>query len=164
MSDIFSLQNDWNDASVTTLEQLGKDAPPFIKYAASKTLAERAAWEIVNETGSQFDLVAVAPTFIWGVRTLIRLYRSWLTFPPSKLSARPPPTLLVLTPAFLIYLRRMHKQILNRRISWMSSQSWTFAMRPKSMLMHLSPLRLEDGASLHPLEPSRPSTSVSPIW
>jgi nucleoside-diphosphate-sugar epimerase len=51
------------------VEEQGKEAPLFTKYAASKTLAEQSAWQLIKDTNPQFDLVTVLPSFIWGVST-----------------------------------------------------------------------------------------------
>jgi nucleoside-diphosphate-sugar epimerase len=48
-------------------KKLGKTTPPFVKYAASKTLAEQAAWKFVKENSPSFDIVTLLPTFVWGV-------------------------------------------------------------------------------------------------
>ena len=52
------------------MQEYGKNAPSFVKYAASKTLAERAAWQLMKEQDPQFDLVTILPSFLWGVRTV----------------------------------------------------------------------------------------------
>jgi nucleoside-diphosphate-sugar epimerase len=52
------------------VEEYGKNAPNFVKYAASKTLAERAAWQLIKEQNPQFDLVTILPSYLWGVRTI----------------------------------------------------------------------------------------------
>lgn len=59
-------EDDWNDFSIKLVEEKGKDAPPFLKYAASKTLAEKAAWAFVKEQNAKFDLVTILPGHIWG--------------------------------------------------------------------------------------------------
>lgn len=61
-------QNDWNEQSIEVVEAKGKNAPIFTKYSASKTLAEKAAWNFVKEQQPQFDLVTILPGFVWGVR------------------------------------------------------------------------------------------------
>jgi nucleoside-diphosphate-sugar epimerase len=52
---------------VETTKKLGRTTPPFVKYAASKTLAEQAAWKFVEENIPSFDIVTLLPTFVWGV-------------------------------------------------------------------------------------------------
>jgi len=46
----------------------GSEAGPFAIYLASKTLAEKAAWEFVDAHMSEisWDLVAINPPFIFG--------------------------------------------------------------------------------------------------
>jgi nucleoside-diphosphate-sugar epimerase len=50
--------------------------PFMVKYRASKTLAERAAWEWVKEKGEGlgWDLVVMNPPFVFGVRFVIVLF------------------------------------------------------------------------------------------
>ncbi|KAF8304367.1 NAD-binding protein [Clavulina sp. PMI_390] len=59
---------DWNTSSPAQVEKLGKDAPPGDKYRASKTLAEKAAWEFVdaNKGSINFDIATINPPFIYG--------------------------------------------------------------------------------------------------
>lgn len=45
-------------------EAKGAAAPPFVKYLASKTLAERAFWEYFKTTESKFDGVALAVSVV----------------------------------------------------------------------------------------------------
>ncbi|KAI0088794.1 NAD(P)-binding protein [Irpex rosettiformis] len=61
-------EKDWNVASVTACETLGKEAHQGDKYLASKTLAERAAWEFVDKHKGElkFDVVAINPPFVHG--------------------------------------------------------------------------------------------------
>lgn len=65
-------ENDWS-VSVETLRELGakgEDAPFMVKYSASKTLAERAAWDWVKDHKDAigWDLVVLNPPFVLGVR------------------------------------------------------------------------------------------------
>jgi nucleoside-diphosphate-sugar epimerase len=71
---IFS-EEDWGrDPEI--LEEQGNKASGFVKYRASKTLAERAAWEYYRESnekkgseeGAGWDLVVLNPPFVLGVR------------------------------------------------------------------------------------------------
>ncbi|KAG9048778.1 methylglyoxal reductase (NADPH-dependent) gre2 [Tulasnella sp. UAMH 9824] len=61
-------ETDWNDVSPREIELRGKDAEPIHKYRASKVLAERAAWDFVenNKDSISFDLVTVLPSFVFG--------------------------------------------------------------------------------------------------
>ena len=63
----FSEEN-WNEASIVEVKEKGKDATAIAKYRASKTLAERAAWDFWNghkkEVG--WDLVVLNPPFVFG--------------------------------------------------------------------------------------------------
>ncbi|KAK7692802.1 hypothetical protein QCA50_004436 [Cerrena zonata] len=58
-------EDDWNDPSIQEVQDKGRDAPNIIKYFASKTLAERAAWQFMKEHQSsiQWDLVTIAPPY-----------------------------------------------------------------------------------------------------
>lgn len=63
-------ESDWNDAAVEAVKTQGTAAGAFALYSASKTLAEKAAWEFVAEHKSEisWDLVALNPVYIFGVR------------------------------------------------------------------------------------------------
>lgn len=58
----------WNDICVELSNKLGREATPFDKYEASKTLSERAGWEFMEKHKRQlkFDLVATNPALILG--------------------------------------------------------------------------------------------------
>ena len=64
---VFS-EEDWNEASIAEVKEKGRAASNPGKYRASKTLAERAAWEFWNKHKSQvqWDLVVVNPPFVFG--------------------------------------------------------------------------------------------------
>lgn len=59
---------DWNELSVREVEEKGRDAANSDKYHASKTLAERAAWDFLEENKGKvsFDLVTINPPFVYG--------------------------------------------------------------------------------------------------
>ncbi|OCH88518.1 NAD-P-binding protein [Obba rivulosa] len=59
---------DWNESSIAEVRAQGRDATGIAKYRASKTLAERAAWEFYNtHKGSVgWDLVVLNPPFVFG--------------------------------------------------------------------------------------------------
>lgn len=61
-------ESDWNEASPKAVEEKGKKAPNGDKYSASKTLAERAAWDFVekNKKDISFDLATINPPYIFG--------------------------------------------------------------------------------------------------
>jgi hypothetical protein len=63
-------ETSWNEPSVAEVREKGAAASPFAAYRASKTLAERAAWEFVkkNKGAIGWDLVVLNPPFVWGVR------------------------------------------------------------------------------------------------
>jgi len=58
----------WNDAAVAEVEAKGSAAGPIMIYLASKTLAERAAWEFVEKHKAElaWDLVVLNPPWIFG--------------------------------------------------------------------------------------------------
>jgi len=59
---------DWNEFSIREAEEKGANADGMHKYCASKTLAEKAAWNFVKQNDGKlnFDLVTVLPSFIMG--------------------------------------------------------------------------------------------------
>jgi len=61
-------ESNWNDAAVEALKTKNSEMQPFVVYMASKTLAEKAAWEFVAAHGSEisWDLVALNPPLILG--------------------------------------------------------------------------------------------------
>jgi len=61
-------ETNWNNAAVTAVETKGSAAGPIMIYLASKTLAERAAWEFVakHKAELKWDLVALNPPFVFG--------------------------------------------------------------------------------------------------
>jgi nucleoside-diphosphate-sugar epimerase len=63
-------ESSWNEASVEAVKTKGSAAGPFVIYCASKTLAEKAAWEFVSAHNSEiaWDLAVVNPTLILGAR------------------------------------------------------------------------------------------------
>ena len=63
-------ENNWNEAAVEAVKTKGSAAGPFVMYCASKTLAEKAAWEFVGTHKSEisWDLAVVNPTLILGAR------------------------------------------------------------------------------------------------
>jgi nucleoside-diphosphate-sugar epimerase len=63
-------ESSWNEAAVEAVKTKGSAAGPFMIYSASKTLAEKAAWEFVATHNSEisWDLAVVNPSLILGVR------------------------------------------------------------------------------------------------
>ncbi|KAH9918737.1 NAD(P)-binding protein [Epithele typhae] len=61
-------ESHWNQDSIDEVKAKGRDAANHMKYRASKTLAERAAWEWYEERKSKlgWDLVALNPPFVFG--------------------------------------------------------------------------------------------------
>ncbi|KAI0696062.1 NAD(P)-binding protein [Cerioporus squamosus] len=61
----------WNEQALAEVKQKGRDAPAVTKYRASKTLAERAAWEWYEERKRAgvlgWDLVVLNPPFVYGL-------------------------------------------------------------------------------------------------
>ncbi|CCM04249.1 uncharacterized protein FIBRA_06416 [Fibroporia radiculosa] len=59
---------DWNDAVVAEVKEKGRAASQLAKYRASKTLAEKAAWEFVEKNKSKigWDLVVLNPPYVFG--------------------------------------------------------------------------------------------------
>jgi hypothetical protein len=63
-------ESTWNEAAVEAVKTKGSAAGPFVIYCASKTLAEKAAWEFVaaHKSKISWDLAVLNPTEIFGVR------------------------------------------------------------------------------------------------
>ncbi|KAI9509132.1 D-lactaldehyde dehydrogenase [Russula earlei] len=64
---VFTEEN-WNSAALEAVKTKGPAAGPLNIYLASKTLAERAAWEFVDVHKSEisWDLVVLNPPYIFG--------------------------------------------------------------------------------------------------
>jgi nucleoside-diphosphate-sugar epimerase len=63
-------ESNWNNAAVETVKTKGSEAGPVAAYLASKTLAEKAAWEFVAAHNSEisWDLVVINPPYVFGAR------------------------------------------------------------------------------------------------
>ncbi|KAG6875202.1 hypothetical protein C0992_004786 [Termitomyces sp. T32_za158] len=61
-------EDDWNELSVREIEEKGADTSGFVKYLASKTAAERAAWDFYeqNKAVISWDLSVLNPPYIFG--------------------------------------------------------------------------------------------------
>ncbi|KAH9057429.1 D-lactaldehyde dehydrogenase [Lactarius vividus] len=61
-------ETSWNNAAVAKVTSQGSAAGPVTIYLASKTLAERAAWDFVaaHKAELAWDLVAINPPYIFG--------------------------------------------------------------------------------------------------
>jgi len=59
---------DWNDSAIREVEKHGKGASGAAKYSASKTLAEKAAWDWydANKASVKWDLTTINPLYIFG--------------------------------------------------------------------------------------------------
>ncbi|KAF5376911.1 hypothetical protein D9615_007319 [Tricholomella constricta] len=59
---------DWNELAVREVREQGDNAPGPSKYRASKTLAEKAAWEFYEKSRSdiKWDLSVLNPPFVFG--------------------------------------------------------------------------------------------------
>ncbi|CAK5267138.1 unnamed protein product [Mycena citricolor] len=63
---VFS-EKDWNERAIEQVEKLGVEASAGDKYCASKTLAERAAWNFMKEhPEAKFDLTVLNPPLVLG--------------------------------------------------------------------------------------------------
>ncbi|KAJ7103957.1 hypothetical protein B0H15DRAFT_766839 [Mycena belliarum] len=87
---------DWNEQAPRELAEHGSAVPTITKYRASKTLAERAAWDFVKKHRSEitWDLVVINPPFVFGphihqgatpdvLNTSARQFYTMLTEPSS---------------------------------------------------------------------------------
>jgi len=61
-------ESNWNNSAVEAVKTKGSAAGPVTIYLASKTLAEKVAWEFVAAYGSEisWDLVVINPPWIFG--------------------------------------------------------------------------------------------------
>ncbi|KAI9338821.1 NADPH-dependent methylglyoxal reductase-like protein GRE2 [Obelidium mucronatum] len=57
---------DWNLASIEQYNNLKENTPPGIAYQASKTLAEKAAWDFIKREPRSFDLAVINPPWVLG--------------------------------------------------------------------------------------------------
>ncbi|KAI0031823.1 D-lactaldehyde dehydrogenase [Vararia minispora EC-137] len=57
---------DWNEQAVNLVKEKGAEAGPATIYGASKTLAEKAAWEFVEKNKPSWDLVTINPPYVFG--------------------------------------------------------------------------------------------------
>ncbi|KAJ3884279.1 hypothetical protein GG344DRAFT_26992, partial [Lentinula edodes] len=59
---------DWNEQAIEEVKKQGKNASQAAKYRASKTLAEKAAWEFykASNTNRSCDLVVLNPPYVFG--------------------------------------------------------------------------------------------------
>lgn len=57
-------EKDWNQYSIDLVEKEGRSSPVFHWYRASKSLAERAAWNFVEQNKVNFDLVTINPPYV----------------------------------------------------------------------------------------------------
>ena len=61
-------EKDWNERAIREVNEKGKAAANGDKYCASKTLAERAAWDFWNKHKSEvaWDVSVLTPPFVFG--------------------------------------------------------------------------------------------------
>ncbi|KAL7418135.1 putative D-lactaldehyde dehydrogenase [Mrakia frigida] len=59
-------ESDWNTFSVSEIEEKGDKAAGYHLYMASKTLAERAAWEFIEKEKPSFSLATINPPYVFG--------------------------------------------------------------------------------------------------
>lgn len=64
-------EKDWNNHSPDEIKKLGDEASVVHMYMASKSLAERAAWDCYNSLKGSigWDLVTILPGIVFGVTT-----------------------------------------------------------------------------------------------
>jgi nucleoside-diphosphate-sugar epimerase len=76
---------DWNPATIE--DATAKDASGGLAYAVAKTLAERAAWDFVQDKKPHFDIATVLPSMIYGpnINATATLARPVST-PPRQIS------------------------------------------------------------------------------
>lgn len=61
-------EKDWNQQSLDLVNELGEKAPNMVKYRASKTAAEKAAWKFVEDHKQEikWDVTCLNPPFVFG--------------------------------------------------------------------------------------------------
>ncbi|THH19273.1 hypothetical protein EW146_g1844 [Bondarzewia mesenterica] len=61
-------ETSWNEPSIEEVKEKGRNAQLPVMYCASKTLAEKAAWEFVekNKSSIGWDLVVLNPPYVFG--------------------------------------------------------------------------------------------------
>ncbi|KAJ3208306.1 methylglyoxal reductase (NADPH-dependent) gre2 [Entophlyctis luteolus] len=59
-------EEDWDTDAMKEYERLGSATSPGVAYFASKTLAEKAAWDFMAKATRRFDLAVVNPPFMFG--------------------------------------------------------------------------------------------------
>ncbi|TFK63059.1 D-lactaldehyde dehydrogenase [Pluteus cervinus] len=61
-------ESDWDEQAIREVNEMGRGARPMLKYRASKTLAEKAAWDWYKEHKSKidWDLVVLNPPYVFG--------------------------------------------------------------------------------------------------
>ncbi|KAF8874571.1 NAD-P-binding protein [Gymnopilus junonius] len=61
-------ETSWGDENVEVVKEKGRDAGPIAKYSASKTLAEKAAWDFYKKHKNEikWDMLALHPPFVFG--------------------------------------------------------------------------------------------------
>jgi nucleoside-diphosphate-sugar epimerase len=69
-------ESNWNNSAVEAVKTKGSAAGPVTIYLASKTLAEKVAWEFVAAYGSEisWDLVVLNPPWIFGVSLFLAVF------------------------------------------------------------------------------------------
>ncbi|KAG8853838.1 methylglyoxal reductase (NADPH-dependent) gre2 [Tulasnella sp. 330] len=69
-------ESDWNTLSAIEVEQKGRGAGGLQIYRASKVLAERAAWNFVeqNKDSISFDLVTICPPMLFLANCVLEVY------------------------------------------------------------------------------------------
>lgn len=62
-------EEDWNNHSIEEIKKLGDEANVTHMYMASKSLAEKAAWDYYNSVKATigWDLVTILPGIVFGV-------------------------------------------------------------------------------------------------
>ena len=63
-------ETSYNEAAIEEVQAKSNASPPLSVYCASKTLAEKAALKLVEDYKPTWDLVILAPPWVFGVRLL----------------------------------------------------------------------------------------------
>jgi nucleoside-diphosphate-sugar epimerase len=92
-------ESNWNDLAVEAVKTKGSTVGPFTIYPASKTLAEKAAWEFVAAHSSEisWDLVVINPPWIFGASPFFASFSLTAEFSTHTYSLRSAPRRQLMT-------------------------------------------------------------------
>ena len=163
-------ESDWNNADVEAVKTKGAAAGPVAMYMASKSLAEKAAWEFIAAHKSEisWDLVAINPPYIFGASFSIS--PSFHCPPPltgsthiySRLS--PPRRRSMTSTPLSVNSMTLFLALGQVRNCGLRATGYMWQSSPRHMCGLRMRLLLEESASSSDLDPTLSRTSVSCIF